>query len=100
MKFELVWENVSDFVMRFVLLVFCGGFLSSVGLIVGGGLLAVYVLHFPTYGIRVDAVITLYGIGAFLLFHCITRFWLIREGLNEWDSLGAMHRDAVASLKR
>jgi len=99
MKFDLVWEHVTHFLMSFVLVVFCGGFLTSAFIIAGGGLLAVSVLHAPTFGIDWPVIVTLYGLLAFFVVHGITGFWFIREGVNEFMSLSASHREALASLK-
>jgi phosphotransferase system glucose/maltose/N-acetylglucosamine-specific IIC component len=99
MKFDLAWEHVTHFIMSFVLIVFCGGFLSSAGLVAGGGLFAVSVLHAPTFGIRWDIVVTLYGLAAFFLVHGVTRFWFIREGIDEFMSLSQSHRETLAQMK-
>ncbi len=99
MKFDLAWEHVTHFIMSFVLIVFCGGFLSSMGLVALGGLFAVSVLHAPTFGIQWNTIVTLYGLVAFLLVHGVTRFWFIREGINEFISLSQSHRDTLAQMK-
>jgi phosphotransferase system glucose/maltose/N-acetylglucosamine-specific IIC component len=99
MNFDLAWEHVTHFILSFVLIVFCGGFLSSAGLVAGGGLIAVSVLHAPTFGIRWDVIVTLYGLAAFLLVHGVTRFWFIREGISEFMNLSQSHRDTLAHMK-
>lgn len=99
MKSELIFEHVFHWVMRVVLILFCGGFLSSFIIVLGGGLFAVEILHAPTGSVRVELAAVLYGLLTLLIFHALTKFWLIREGLNEWEHLGQMHRDAVSKLK-
>ncbi|HDR9103473.1 TPA: hypothetical protein QDB04_000193 [Burkholderia vietnamiensis] len=99
MKSELIFEHVFHWVMRVVLILFCGGFLSSFIIVLGGGLFAVEVLHAPTGSVHIELATVLYGLFALFIFHVVTKFWLIREGLNEWEHLGQMHRDAVSKFK-
>ncbi|KVP65574.1 hypothetical protein WJ96_04190 [Burkholderia ubonensis] len=99
MKTELACEHLSHFFLRIVLIVLCGGFLTSFILIAGGGMLAVYVLNAPIGPIHTEIAVVLYGMVTFFLFHGATRCWFLREALNEWESMGQMHRDAVARLK-
>ncbi|WP_157639984.1 hypothetical protein [Burkholderia ubonensis] len=99
MKFELACEHLSHFFMSFVLIIFCGGFLTSFILIAGGGFLAVSVLHAPTGPLNTDIAVVLYGLVTFFVFHGVTRCWFLREGLNEWEGMRQMHRDAIARLQ-
>ncbi len=100
MKFEVAIEYVSHWALRYGVIIFCGGFLTTLFIIMGGGFFAVKVLGAPIGTLSIEVATTLYGLGALVLFHGLTRFWLLKESIAEWDNLGKLHRHALARLRR
>ena len=100
MKFDLAVEYMSHWALRYGLVIFCGGFLTTLFIIMGGGFFAVKVMGAPIGPLSIPVASTLYGLGTVVLFHGLTKCWLIKEGLAEWENLGQLHRNAISKIRR
>lgn len=94
--FERAWEQVTHWTLVGVLFAGVLGMMTF-GLIVVVGPLVVE-LGAPVGALKRDLGSFLYGLLSVIAVHAATRGWLIKETINEFFNLEAMHKTEISRI--